>query len=249
MNSMKLDYDITTEEMELIEKHLENELTPDQALLFDEKSKNDPDWPKKIEEMRLLMLGVQESSLRSLFSEYYKKEQPAQTSTRMKSIPAAKRWLIAASVFIVFSVAAWLLIFRNDEDRSLYAKYYKPDPGLLTAMGPASNYLFEKGMVEYKNEEYEKALSTWAGFARTATAGDTLHFFMAMANQALGRLDSAKTLLAGITSESGRPFYQEACWYYGLILLKEGQKSEASYYIEKSEHPGKAELLKEIKSN
>ncbi len=249
MNSMKLDYDIAPEEMELIENYLRNELSPEQSLAFNEKRNSDPNWANKIDEVKLLTVGLQEASLQQSMNEFHRSIETSKQTGTGKVIRFNTRWAVAASVILLVAVATWLLLPLKDRYEKLYAGYYTPDPGLLTAMSVSDNYAFEKGMVEYKNEEYEKALETWNALNTSGQPGDTLQYFLGMVNQALGRDDVAKKHLETIVSDSTQSFYSDACWYLGLILLKEKQTASAKSLIEKSNHPRKAELLNAINQN
>lgn len=246
---MKLDYDIPPVEMELIENYLRNELSPEEAILFNEKMNSDPNWVKKIDETRLLLIGLQEPALQKSMNDFHSSITSASKPVQGKVVRFGTRWAVAASVLLVVSVSAWLLLSGKNKFEKLYAGYYTPDPGLLTAMGPASNYSFEKGMVEYKNEEYEQALQTWSDLKQPGQQSDTLHYFLGMANQALGNNETAKKHLDYIVTDSTHSFYSDACWYLGLIYLKEKKTETARTLIEKSNHPKKAELLNAINKN
>ena len=47
---MKLDYEISADELELIENHLRQNLSPDEVILFEQKMSSDVNWQHKIEE-------------------------------------------------------------------------------------------------------------------------------------------------------------------------------------------------------
>ncbi len=244
---MKLDYEISADELALIENHLTQNLSPDEMILFEQKMSSDINWQHKIEEAKLLILGIQEAKLSQRLDQFHEQMTVASAQPRSKLFQLRTRWMVAASLLLVFSVAAWLLLSNKNEFDKLYAGNYTPDPGLLTAMGPASNYSFEKGMVDYKNEEYKKALQAWEALKAQGQSGDTLHYFLGMANQALGKYETAKTYLENIANDKAHPFYTDACWYMGLLMLKQKDKLAAISYIEKSTHPGKAAILNDLK--
>ena len=246
---MKLDYEISADELELIENHLRQNLSPDEVILFEKKMSSDVNWQNKIEEAKLLILGTQEVNLAQHLDQFHEKLTGTNAQPGSKLVQLRTRWMVAASLLLVFSVAAWLLFSNKNEFDELYAGYYTPDPGLLTAMGPASNYSFEKGMVDYKNEEYEKALQAWEALKAQGQSGDTLQYFLGMANQALGRYEAAKTYLENIAKDTAHPFYSDACWYMGLLMLKQKDKQAAISYLEKSTYPGKAAILNDLKKN
>ena len=240
--------EISSDELELIDQYLRNELSQEQTDAFEEKMQADKDWMKKVEDTRLLVLGIQEASLAKRMEVFHE-----ELNSEKKQAPQSKifrlniRWAAAASVLIVASVLAGLILTRKNKYEKLYSSYYTPDPGLLTAMGSSDNYSFEQGMVDYKNGEYKKAILAWDILLRTQPASDTLHYFLGVANQALHNEPEAKKHLEFIVKDSTHSFFSDACWYLGLLLLKQKQTQIAVPYIQKSNHPSKGALLDAIK--
>ena len=125
----------------------------------------------------------------------------------------------------------------------MYSEYYKPDPGLITAMGVSDNYTFEKAMVDYKNGDYDKAIKGWLSLKSNQATNDTLDYFLGAAYQASGQYDTAIPYLEKIASEKENTFNKDACWYLGLALLRKGNKELAATYIQQSGYPQSPELL------
>jgi tetratricopeptide (TPR) repeat protein len=245
---MKHAYDIPADELELIEDYLRDEMSPAQSVWFKEKMSTDSDWFKKINEVKLVQTGITELSLQNRLDSFHDeiKSSPAKTSPVLRMIT---RWAVAASVLIIISVSFWLLTTGKDQEEKLYSRYFKPDPGLMTAMGSTDNYIFEKGMVEYKNEEYRKAIETWDTLFAKSPANDTLQYFMGAAQQASGNDEQAKKHLQVIASKNDSPFFHDACWYLGILLLKQKQTTEATRYIKQSNYPEAVKLLSDINQN
>ncbi len=248
---MNDDYEISPDEFELIEQYLVNKLSPEELASFNEKNRTDIKWMKKVEEVKLLLVGVRETKLvKSL--EGFHDELRLENSSPVKSASVFRlntRWMVAASLFIIASITTWLLVTGKTQNEKLYSRYYQPDPGLMTAMGSSDNYLFEKGMVSYKNGEYKNAIETWAPLLLENPASDTLQYFLGVAHQATGDDKRAKQHLEIILKDSTNYFYHDACWYLGILLLKRGETEPAKMYIERSNNPEKAALLKDINQN
>jgi tetratricopeptide (TPR) repeat protein len=247
---MSQESEISSDELELIDQYLRNELSPEQTGAFNEKMRVDKEWMKKVEDTRLLVLGIQEASLAKRIDGFHEEfNSENEQAPKGKIFRLNIRWAVAASVLIVASVLAGLLLTKKDEYEKLYSSYYTPDPGLLTAMGSSDNYSFDQGMVDYKNGDYKKAIHAWNILLRAKPASDTLHYFLGVANQALDNETDAKKHLEYIVKDSAHSFYSDACWYLGLLLLKQKQPQIALPYIRRSGHPGKAALLDAINNN
>jgi hypothetical protein len=248
---MNDDYEITPDEFELIEQYLADKLSPEELERLDQKKKLDINWTKKTEEVKLLLVGIHETGLAKSLDGFHDELQ-VENITSAKSAKVFKldkRWMVAASLFLIASVATWLLVTSKTHNEKLYSRYFQPDPGLMTAMGSSDNYLFEKGMVSYKNGEYQHAIETWAPMLAKNPSSDTLQYFMGVAKQAIGDDKTAKQHLEIIARDSTNYFYHDACWYLGILYLKGSETARAKVYIERSSHPEKAALLKDINQN
>jgi len=244
---MNPDFKVSETELDLIDKYLLDELSPEQTNSFNEKIQKDKDWLTKVEDTRLMVAGIQETILEKRMDDFHEeliseKKQVAKD----KVFKLNTRWVVAASVLITASVLAGLLLTKQNKFQTLYSNYYTPDPGLLTAMGSSDNYSFEQGMVDYKNGEYKKAILAWDNLLLANPDSDTLHFFLGVSNQALGNELVAKKHLEYIVKDSALSFYSDACWYLGLLHLKQKETQPAIFYIGRSSYPRKAALLNAI---
>lgn len=234
--------------MEEVERFLQHDMEPQERTAFEARMKEDAEFKNLVDEMKLLFVGIQETSLNKNLAIFHDglntEKKPAVKGGTIFKLNT--RLMVAASLFIIVSVATWLLLTSKNQYEKLYSSYYKPDPGLLTAMGSSDNYAFEKGMVEYKNEEYKKAIQSWEPLLARDPGNDTLHYFLGAANQALGNDDIAKKHLDIIVKDSANSFYSDARWYLGILFLKQGEIQQAKTFIEKSNHSRKEELLNAI---
>ncbi len=245
---MKQQYSISQEEFELIEQFLTNEMPPEEAVAFKARLLSDELWQQKTEEVKLTILGIKEVKFQDRLSQYHTllhNDNPA-TKKQGRVVALNKKWLAAASILLLVSLSVWWLTGRENKFSTLYATYYKPDPGLITAMGSSEDYAFEKGMVDYKEGNYKKAIEVWLAIKPTPSKKDTLIYFLGVANMAIDKRAKAKEWLSQITSNNTSPFYKDACWYLGLVFLKEEEKEQAIEWIKKSAHPKSNDLIHAI---
>ena len=155
--------------------------------------------------------------------------------------------MVAASVTLLATLSIWLFTSSKNKFEKTYATYYKPDPGLMSAMGTSDNYFFNKAMLLYKTGNYKAAIDEWSKLKNELPQNDTLTYFLGAALQADGNNAAAIRLLKSMTTDPAKSFYKEACWYTGLALLKQGAVKEAIPYLEKSDRPESSELISKIK--
>lgn len=236
---MKFPYDISPEELEKIEAWLDGSLLPQERTAFEQQLLSDPLLQQKVDELQLLKLGISESVLEKKLDAFH----PVKEQATVRRINGGMRGLlVAASVLLVVLATSYLLFFNKSSDEKLYAQFYSPDPGLPGNMGGATNYSFDKAMLDYKNGEYTKAIEAW----KNLPANDTTTYFMGMAEMAAGNSTTAINLLTQSTSKPANPFYKDACWYLGLAYLRAGDHVKATTFIQQSDNPGKNDLLKAL---
>ena len=243
---MNTQYSISTEEFEIIEQYLLDKTTPAERQRFERQIQTDDLLAAKVEEVRLLLAGIDAAALKERLNTYHLEIEPRNIQKKgAKIIPF--KLLLAASVFLFAVLSIWLFAIRGNRYEKIYAAYYKPDPGLMTAMGASDNYAFNRAMVDYKTGNYKKAIDAWSKLKNDMPASDTLNYFLGAARQANGNSKEALILLKQVVSDTAKPFYKDACWYTGLALLKEGAVKEAIPYLKKSGRPETDKLINKIK--
>jgi len=241
------DYHISTEEFASIEQYLLHQTDAEQQLAFENRMSRDIVWASKVKEVKLLIAGIENASLKERLDSYHagiKKNQPPVSEGKIVSLK--RKWLVAASVALLVAISVWLFTSQENKYEKLYATYFQPDPGLMSAMGIGDNYLFNKAMLDYKTGNYKKAIVEWSKLKTTTDQNDTLNYFLGAAQQADGNNAAAVALLQSMASDPSSPFYKDACWYTGLALLKQAKIMEAIPYLEKSGRPESSELISQL---
>ena len=217
---------------------------------FNLKSLNDEELQNKIKSVRLLLVGIQESHLTEKMDVFHKEisSQEKKISQPKAKVFPIKRWMAAASVIVLLGLGALLFLNKSNKQERLYSEYYKPDPGLITAMSTSDNYLFDHAMIDYKTKEYDSAIKTWKGLLESNTASDTLNYFIGSAFLAKEKNDSAIFYFQKVIINEKSYFLNDAYWFIGLALIKEGKITNAIPYIEKSNHQNKEALLQKLKN-
>lgn len=236
------------EEWEEIEKFVLGQMPDESKEAFQEKLNNNPVLRKATNEAKLLLLGIEESALQQKIDGFHDKlnhHAPADTATVVK-MKQWLRWGIAASILIIAGVVAYLFIGNNNTNEKLFAMYFKPDPGLVTAMGTSTEYAFDKAMIDYKTGHYKEAITAWQTLLSENKSSDTLHYFIGCAYLADEQAASSIPLLEKVVS-GNNVFKQDAYWYLALAYLKQGNKDKALFYAAKSEHSKTDELIQKLK--
>lgn len=242
---MEWNHDISPQDVERIEQFLSGAMQPDDAAAFEKELENDKLLQDKLKEIRLLQLGISQAEIKNQLPVYH----AALPSKKGKIISLRSRWMLAACSILVIALAGWWFLSSESSYDKLYSQYYSPDPGLITAMGPSSNYNFERAMVDYKNGDYQQAIDAWSLQEKEQPASDTLLYFLSMAHMAAGHNEQAITYIEKTLTQTQSVFYKDACWFYGLMLIKKGTPDKAKIFIEKAGRPESAALLTALNKN
>lgn len=232
---------ITQDDLEIIEKYLAGDMPADARKNFEQTLDDDPLLQQKLQHVKELQTGIQEVILQERLEAFHKNLQYG-IPVKSARVISFKRLAVAASVACLVLLAGWLLFLNPNKNEKLFATYYKPDPGLITAMSTSADYIFDKGMVAYKIANYEEAISLWKSVEQEKQS-DTVQYFLGSAYMAKKDDDKALTYLNKVAANNQSAFNKDANWFVGLLYLKSGDQTEAKKYIEKSEHRKKQELL------
>ena len=246
---MKRNTDISPEEFEELDRYILKEMPQEEYDAFTLKWQSDPVLQNKMHTVRLLLMGIQESNLEENMDRFHEemassiKNKPASSG----KIFSLRGWMIAASVIVLAGLGALWMLNKPTSQEKLFATYYKPDPGLITAMGTTENYLFERAMIDYKTKKYDSALKSWQELLQANPDNDTLNYFVGSALLAKENAGEAIPFFKKVTGQSNSYFFKEANWYLGLALIKQQNSLEAIPYLEKSDHQNREAVLKKLK--
>ena len=246
---MNRNTDIPPEEFENIERYILKDMSLEEYEAFTLQIKNNPDLQNKTESVKLLLLSIQETVLEEKLDLFHNGISSSKKNKKDSSgkIIFMKRWMIAASMIVLVGLGALLFLNRETNEEKLFTAFYKPDPGLITAMGTTDNYLFEHAMIDYKTKKYDSALNTWQKLLKIDPANDTLNYFIGSALLAEDKADEAIPYFKKVTGHSSSYFLKDAYWYTGLALIKQEKITEAISNIEKSDHQNKEAVILKLK--
>lgn len=250
---MKRNKDIPQEEFERIENYLNNDLTLDEKIAFEKAIQEDTILTGKVEEVKELLFGMEAAVLKNNLDTYHEeivsvRKLHTETLNVNKSSKKSKNlaivYSIAAAILIVFGIF-WFMKNSNTPER-LFAKHFKPDPGLPTVMSTTSEYSFYEGMVDYKRKEYNIAIEKWKKLLPEKENNDTLDYFLGVAYLAEGNAEKSLEYLEPTQKFSNGIFKEDASYYAALAKLKKGELEEAKKLLK--EHPSdrNKELLNDL---
>ena len=243
---MKAFEDISQEELERMERHILGRLNEEERRRFERELSADKGLKEKYRTVERMLAGLEEVGVRELMEKAHS-EMPTQRFS--KSVRKFVPWTsIAVAASVVMVLLFGLLLWQNSqpENEKLFAAYFEPDPGLVTAMSSESQYEFDRAMVDYKIGEYEEAISRWEKLIQTNPENDTLQYFLGTSHLALQQAGVAVPYLHEVMGDEGSAFKEDARWYLGLAYILSADYVRAKAILSKSPHPNVQLLIEQI---
>jgi len=222
---------------------LDQQLSDVESLEFEKLLMEEPVWGLKVTEVRSLRDGVERHLLQENLAQIHQEVygEPKKEATRQVFWP----WLAAAAVVIFIIAGINVFGLLKSPSERLFEAYYEVDPGLITAMSGSDQYEFDRGMVDYKSGKYQEALAFWSPLLEESSQ-DTLLYFVAMAEIEVGEFEKAEDKLLQLTQLGDSEFVSDATWNLALLYLRKGEIEKSRTYLETSQNPSAAELLKKL---
>ncbi len=239
---------IPEEQLEEIERFLQHQMSPKETQSFLLRLSADAELEKSTNEMQLLVTGIQEASLQKKLAHFHEDLSPVSNIKKRgtATIITFKKALVAASIVGVIAVLGWLFLLKDTKEESLFAQYFQPDAGLISAMSTSDNYEFDRAMIHYKTGNYSAAIKTWDSLQTINPNNDTLNYFLGSAYLAKKEVGKAIPYMQKVSAAPNSFFVKDAHWYLGLALLKQGKKKEAIPFLKSSDHAQKDKLIQKL---
>lgn len=190
---------------------------------FNQLLELDDEFKTKVEDVKTMLLSIENQSLKEQLDEFHK-DIP---KTKVKKSKDKKvRYLyyskFAAAAALIIAVGS-IWFFSTPQNEKLYAKHFKPDPGLPTTMSSTDNFEFYDGMVSYKHGDYDIAIDKWKTLNESSPENDTLNYFLGIAFLANKNVPDAIPYLENAAdAEDDFALLNDTYYYLGLAYMKEG---------------------------
>ena len=241
---------ISPEEWDLIESWLDQNEVPGEGPLPDEQLAQILNVSEKIAHIIKVREEIEDSIRQSKIKEFHNHiladEEPSDIkSISTKKIKSNGIWYAAAAVLVVLIGIYWMMGISNTSEK-IFTENFIPDNGLPLRMNTADANGFYEGMLDYKQEKYEEAITKWQFLLKGNPQSDTLNYFLGVANLALG--DAAKSLeyLENQNRFQQGIFKEDAAYYAALAKIKEGEFREAKAFLKLYPSNRNTQLMNEL---
>lgn len=233
----------------LIEKYIQNSLSSDEKLAFDELLKNDIDFKKEVDfhsNLKMVVKHEDNSNFKSFISDL-----ESNTTQKVTRKPFYK-WFAAASIIFVLGFSYFFFPKQEVSTNTLFASYFEPYRNVVAPIVRGDNQQDEKTLafIAYEKGEYKTAVIL---FSKLYLSTKEPYYLFYKAN-ALLKLEKAKEAIPLLLDhlKTKDTLTQKTNWYLALAYLKIKDKMKAKELLKKviatnAYHNKEAkELLKKI---
>jgi tetratricopeptide (TPR) repeat protein len=235
---------ISQELLEAIERYINGTMEAKELKDFNEYLLIDDEFKTQVEDIKIMLLGIETQSLKEQLNEFHKDIPENKTDNVNKIRFLSLRKIAVAAAIIIATGSFWF--FNNPPNEKLYAKYFKPDPGLPTTMSSSDNFEFYDAMVHYKHGDYNVAIDKWSALNMKNPSNDSINYFLGVAHLANKNEEKAIPFLEKAVTNKQFTFLSDAYYYLGLSYLKDGNYIAAKKNLNLSDLDSSKSLLIEL---
>jgi hypothetical protein len=214
----------------LMQGKILNDLSDEEATLFDFNLATDDDFRKEYEVFSQLFSTMKDEkakNLRSKLDSIYNEMYVTKKETKMIQLIKQNWYSVAAAVAVLIMIGAYWFSGLNQQawNEQLYDNYYQEDEVFVNTRSEA-NFdvdVLHLGMEFLEKKEFSAALTEFNKLPASITA----NYYAGVANMELNKHQVAVSKFDYVIDDYLNLFYDQAQWYKGLCLVKLEKKSEA----------------------
>ena len=218
----------------IIEKFLENSLTSEEQLYFNERSK-DQTFVQELEAYQqahkaVILKGRQD--LRATFSNW--DQEIGGVGTKTAEAPSNQsnwmKYLLGFLIIAGLCCGIYFLLANNKKaedalDRNMYAANFEAYPNVIAPLqkGAPEEDTYKKAFQLYESGAYDNASKA---FANLDQSDEAVQFYQAMNAMASKNYKDAALHFSEILKNNSHRFFPQTQWYSALIHLQNGKMNQ-----------------------
>jgi tetratricopeptide (TPR) repeat protein len=204
-------------------------LTPEESLVFEAKLISDSELKREYDIFLSFVSGIklfERDRLKELLKEK-SEESRLKINPYIKSKSFKTFYFAAAASIIILLIPGYFLYQKLNSNQRIYSEYVYQDGGIPVVMGATNNVDFNKGMIEYKDQKYDKAIIFFNQLLTVSPNSDTLNYFTGNSYLYNDKPEEAIAYFSKINTKKSA-FYYPANYNLALayIKIKETEKAK-----------------------
>lgn len=215
---MKIDQpEISQTLYERIESYLLNTMSEQERRKFESEIAENESLKKEVQIQKELLQAVELGALRESLDAIKTKRTTMDDGG--SSEPRRYWFAMAAGFAALVALGVWMFMKPN-VNAELFAEYAEQDPGLPVPMSTTDQYDFYDAMVDYKNEQYEKAIDKWSLLLAIDPKNDTLNYYLGATYFNRAEYSNALPYFERVNDLESLEFRAKSQWYLTLSWLQ-----------------------------
>jgi tetratricopeptide (TPR) repeat protein len=249
-------------DMRLVEKFLDGQLTEEELRAFEDRRSTHPDFNKMILDINVLMQGIHQSAAKTskaeklerlrFYAEITDMEEHAAVKTRIPSYRKVGLWASVGAIMCILLFGWFYMATTAPNYEKLFTTYFEPfdSPGNGLTRGTNEVTLKARAYDAYDNGRLEEAIGLFKEILSTKY-DPIIHLCLGNAQLMTGKTQEAEASFIHLL-DAHSDLVTPAKWYLALTYLKENKPervkstlweiSKSSTYGEKARR-----LLKQLK--
>jgi len=218
------------EHEELIEKHLQNKLSSKERLEFKKLLESNPAFKKEVSlhtNLKKVVEHEDDTNFKNLIADLEK------NTTQKQPNYSYTKWLIAASIALLFGLTYFLNTSQKISTDQLFAQNFEPYRNVVAPIVRSDNQQDDKtrAFMAYEKGEYEIAISL---FTKLYSETKEPYYLFYKAN-ALLKLERAKEAIPLLLEhlKTKDTLTKKTNWYLALAYIKLKEKKKAKELLKK----------------
>ena len=219
-------------DVEMIEKYLNNELTETEVEFIELKLASDPDFRKLANDLDLLIEGVRKEGAKHSKDELIESlkhtisiELPDDDEEDSNVFPIKRVWVKWAAAAVIALVAVSTIIvgpFSSNSNEEIFASHFVPYENNyyspVRGEEEIKNKEIHNAFFAYDNENYKLAAETFDKLQDHEDYKSSFTIYHGISYLAIGETDDAISILKSVDEDAG--MYNRAQWYLALAYIK-----------------------------
>ena len=225
---------------EFIDRHLDGELSGPELNWFEKELDSNSDLQSELKLQKELNEALGQDDILDLREKLNVIHEMVDPEPKRKKIKKtlSENWAGIAAASVVILVAIGFLLSNSinpvQTGEELFDQYYEPYivPTNYRSATDINN-VFHKALVEYGNQDYQKALLLFEKVLLKDESRMDVTLLTGISNLEIENYNSANNSFQKVINHDDNLFIEQAGWYLALCYLKTGELEKANLQFEK----------------
>jgi predicted Zn-dependent protease len=227
---------VMKEKLVLLEEYLDDLLSEQEGILFEEILRNDPELMKEFLLRKDVNEALQESDIMGLRNTL---DEISEYNNKTKSIYKNSFFITSAAACIVLIITfSWICFYSlpNVNNQHLFGDYYSKYPVVnhfrSNTAKSENDLLLNFAFDAYESNDYIKSSEYLRKLVKADENNKMIKFYLAISEMELCNLHKSEELLLDLTKSKKHIFYEQSSWYLALLYLKQDNIEKAKEVFE-----------------